>query len=86
MLSFWAALWYNEKYTGIKNIEDESYDGLEIMTTLDSKLDFESQTLVTERLEQLAVSEHTTGEALENGQYEVELQDDCFEIYLELPQ
>lgn len=56
------------------------------MMTLDSKLDFDSQTLVTERLEQLAVSEHTTGEALENGQYEVELQDDCFEIYLELPQ
>lgn len=56
------------------------------MTTLDSKLDFNSQTLVTEGLEQLAVSEHTTGGALENGQYEVELRGDCFEIYLELPQ
>ena len=73
-----------EKYVGIKNIEGEKYDGIEIMTNLDSNLQFESQMLKVVGMDGLKLSEYTTGEALENGKYEVEMTDEYFEIYLEV--
>ena len=76
---------YN-KYTGIKEIEKEHFDGLEILTTAGSELDFQSQHLRVKGLEELNVSGHTTGDELEYGDYEVELDGDSYEIYLEVPE
>lgn len=74
-----------EKYTGIKKIDGKDYDGLEIMTTLGSNLDFSNQTLKVVGVDDLDISQHTTGEELEKGQHEVELDGTFFEIYLEVP-
>ena len=75
-----------EKYIGIKNIDDTPYDGLEIMSTLGSNLNFQKQTLKVIGLDQTIISEHTTGEGLENGAAELELTEDYFEIYLDVPE
>ena len=75
-----------KKYAGIKKIEKNNYDGLEIMTSLGSNLVFKSQILIVLGLDKLTVSKHTTGKELEQGQYEVELKEECFEIYLEVPE
>ena len=75
-----------EKFTGYKYIEEIGYDGLEIMTELGSNLNIQNQSLKVVGLEQSIISEHTTGEELENGKREVSLDEECFEIYVKVPE
>ena len=75
-----------EKFTGFKYIEEIGYDGLEIMTELGSNLNIQNQSLKVVGLEQSIISEHTTGEELENGKREVSLDEECFEIYVKVPE
>lgn len=75
-----------EKFTGFKYIEETGYDGLEIMTALGSNLNIQNQSLKVVGLEQSIISEHTTGEELENGKREVDLDEECFEIYVKVPE
>lgn len=75
-----------EKFTGFKYIEEIGYDGLEIMTSLGSNLNIQNQNLKVVGLEQSIISEHTTGDELENGKREVNLDENCFEIYVKVPE
>ena len=65
-------------------IDDAQYDCLEIMTTLGSNLKFQKQTIEVIGLDQAIISDYTTGDKIENGQTKVEMNDDYFEIYVEV--
>ena len=56
------------------------------MTELGSNLNIQNQSLKVVGLEQSIISEHTTGEELENGKREVSLDEECFEIYVKVPE
>ena len=53
-----------EKYTVIKSIEGKGYDGLDIMTVLETNIEFESQMLKIVGLDQSLISEYTTNEEI----------------------
>ncbi|MBQ8802795.1 MAG: hypothetical protein IJZ53_04080 [Tyzzerella sp.] len=72
-----------EKYTGIKIIDGIGYDGLEIMTTLGTNIEFRNQMLKVVGLDHSIISEHTSDEKIKKGQYEVAMTEDYYSIYLE---
>ena len=67
-----------DKPTGIKKIKKTNYDGLEIITEQET-------TLHVVGADHLTFSQHTTGEALENGEYQIQLSEGSFQIYNEVP-
>ncbi len=77
---------FYDKYMGIKKIDDTAYGGIEIMTSLGTNIEYTSQKLKVTGLDSSIISEHTTGEALENGSTEIILEDEVFEIYLKVPE
>lgn len=81
-----------EKYASVVEVDKKPYEYFDIMMEFEeqvenrdsySNLTFTNQTLHVIGAESIEFTKETSGEELENGEYEIELKDAYFEIYIE---